>query len=207
VKRRIFMGLIGSFIFIPKVWSQSPSATNIALLRELVDALGAAGDAISKLTDGFKHLIVTGVSGYDYIAAERERARLIDISRRTANLIVTQNIRVVQSLDDYLDLESPTNEDWQRVAYNLNLTLTSVRELLQDVQTENGEFVLEPAYLLLNQTLAARSSLLEQLINYPAPTSTDEREMLRQASVKYKVLIENAKQAIKELNTYVKSQQ
>jgi hypothetical protein len=32
----------------------------------------------------------------------------------------------------------------------------------------------------------------------------EEREVLRQASAKYKVLIANAEQAVKELNEYVK---
>ena len=75
---------------------------------------------------------------------------------------------------------------------------------MQDVQTEKGDFVLEPAYLALNRALTARSSVLQQLSGLPVPSSVEEREVLRQASAKYKVLIANAEQAVKELNEYVK---
>jgi hypothetical protein len=49
-----------------------------------VNVIGDAGDAIAKLTEGFKHLAITGIAGYDYIAARRERARLINISRHVS---------------------------------------------------------------------------------------------------------------------------
>lgn len=203
--RRMFLGVVATLVALPTAWAQPSGAARLVILRDLVEALGAAGDAIIKITDGFKHLVVTGVSGYNYVAAERERSRLIDISRRTANLIVNQNIRVIQSLDEYLQHPNPTDSDWQRVVGNINATLSSVRALLQDVQAENGDFVLEPAYLALNRTLSARSSLLQQLSSLPAPSSKEERNVLRQASDKYKVLIANAEQAIMELNAYVKS--
>jgi hypothetical protein len=175
------------------------------VLRELVEALGAAGEAISKLTVGFKDLVVTGAAGYNYVAAARERDRLIDISRRTANLITSQNIRVVQGLDDYLALKNPSERDWAQMVGSVGTTLSSVRVLLADVQSEKGEFVLEPAFLTLNKTLAARSSLLQKLAAMPAPDTEEERKLLLQASAKYKVLIANAEQAVGELNAYVKA--
>ena len=87
---------------------------------------------------------------------------------------------------------------------HLNNTLIYVQELLQDVRAENSDFVLEPAYLMLNRTLTDRSSLLVQLSSLPAPTSAEEREILRYASHKYKILIANAEEAVKALNAYVK---
>jgi len=39
----------------------------------------------------------------------------------------------------------------------------------------------------------------------PAPTSKEELALLRQASAKYKLLSANAKEAVTQLNTYVKS--
>ena len=47
--------------------------TELLIYKELIDAIGAAGDAITKIVDGVKHLVVTGASGYNYVSAEREK--------------------------------------------------------------------------------------------------------------------------------------
>jgi hypothetical protein len=192
-------------LLLPTLAFSETSDSRITILKDFVSAIGAAGDAISKLTVGFKDLVVAGKDSYNYVAAERERSRLIDISRRTANLIASQNVRVVESFDQYLLVIEPTNADWAHVAQNVEATLVAVHELLRDVRNENGDFVLEPAFLALNQTLSARSSLLHQLIAIPAPTSPDERRLLREASDRYKILIVNARQAVEGLNAYVKA--
>jgi hypothetical protein len=205
MQRRLFL-CSGILLIKPELaLPQTGASARIAILRDLVEAIGAAGEAISKLTAGFKDLVVTSASGYSYVAAERERDRLIDISRRTAVLIASQNVQVVQSLDEYLALRNPTENDWSRVLANVDFTLRSVRELLADVQQEKGEFVLQPAFLRLNSALSGRSSLLQKLMNMPAPMTVEEREVLQQANEKYKVLISNATQAVTELNDYVKS--
>ena len=203
--RRIFLAALTCSPALTR--AQLREAERIAVLHELVAVLGAAGEAVSKLTTGFKEMVGAGSAEYDQAAAERERDRLIDISRRTTNLIVSMNIRLVQSLDDYLALRNPSDEDWARVIGNVNSTLGSVHTLLADVQAERSEFVLEPAFLLLNRTLAARSSLLLELAALPAPATDEEREVLAEASEKYKVLIANAEQALKELNAYLKERE
>ena len=185
--------------------AQAGAASRIAILTDLVNAIGAAGEAISKLTAGFRDLVVAGKDSYKYVAAARERDRLIDLSRRTTNLIATQNIRVMENLDQYLAERNPTQYDWAKVVRNIEATLGSVQALLADVQAEDGSFVLEPAFLTLNQTLSSRASLLRQLAAMPAPTSKEELSLLRQASAKYKLLIANAKEAVTQLNAYVKS--
>jgi hypothetical protein len=185
--------------------AQAGAAAKIAILTDLVSAIGAAGEAISKLTAGFKDLVVAGKDSYKYVAAARERDRLIDLSRRTTNLIAAQNIRVVESLDQYLAERNPTQDDWAKVVRNIEATLGSVQKLLADVQAEDGSFVLEPAFLTLNQTLSSRASLLTQLAAMPAPSSKKELSILRQASEKYKLLIANAREAVTQLNAYIKS--
>jgi hypothetical protein len=185
--------------------AQAGGGARIAILTDLVEAIGAAGEAISRLTAGFKDLVVAGRDSYKYVAAARERDRLIDLSRRTTNLIVSQNIRVVESLDQYLAERNPTQDDWAHVVFNIEATLRSVQELLADVQSEDGSFVLEPAFLTLNQTLSSRAALLTQLAAMPAPSSKDELSLLRKASAKYKVLIANAREAVAQLNAYIKS--
>lgn len=185
--------------------AQTGAAARIAILTDLVKAIGAAGEAISKLTAGFKDLVVAGRDSYKYVAAARERDRLIDISRRTANLIASQNVRVVASLDQYLAERKPTQEGWAQVVRNVEATLLAVQQLLTDVQSEDGSFVLEPAFLTLNQTLSSRAALLTQLATMSAPTTKEELTLLRQASAAYKVLIANAKEAVAQLNVYVKT--
>lgn len=201
----LFALILSPLIARAQAGAVSSAASSIAILTDLVNAIGAAGEAISKLTAGFRDLVVAGKDSYKHVAASRERDRLIDLSRRTTSLIATQNIRVVENLDQYLAERNPTQDDWAKVVRNIEATLGSVQALLADVQAEDGSFVLEPAFLTLNQTLSSRVSLLTQLAAMPAPTSKKELSLLRQASAKYKLLIANAKEAVTQLNAYVKS--
>lgn len=203
MQRRLFLSLL---LILPTLsFGQSDAvAGRIALLEDLVKALGAAGEAISKLTAGFKDLVSTGADGYNYVAARRERTRLLEISRRTANLFGS-NQAVVDGLDEYVALHNRNEADWRNVARNVNSTLSKVQMLLADVESENGDFVLQNTSLALKETLTARSLLLQQLAEIPAPASNEELALLVKASEKYKVLIANAKEAVKELNAYVKA--
>jgi hypothetical protein len=67
----------------------------LQIFKEVIEALSAAGDAIKSLTDGIAHLIRTGASGYSYLAASRERDRLISISAN-ASFLATFNIRSIE---------------------------------------------------------------------------------------------------------------
>lgn len=202
MKRRTVLGLIASSLVSRSIFAASLNP-RIALLQDLVDAIGAAGDAISKLTDGVAHLVVTSVNGYNYLAAVRERNRLIDISSRTAFLIAQKNVMVIDSIESYLRIQNPTPEQWSAVTTALNMTLTEVLNLLNDVREERGDFVLQPAYLSLNISLNSRAAALQQLSTLSPPTTPEERQLLQQASDKYKILISNAKKAVTELNKYV----
>lgn len=185
--------------------SQAVEASRIRILTELVNAIGAAGEAISKLTVGFRDLVDAGKVTYRFIAAERERDHLIDLSRRAVNLISIQNKSFVENLDQYLARRHPAQDDWNNVVRNIGSTLAAVHALLTDVQAEDSSFVLEPAFLTLNQTLSSRVSLLQELARMSAPTSKEELSALRKASTQYKLLISNTKEAITQLNAYVKS--
>ncbi|MBB1075764.1 hypothetical protein HUU62_15245 [Rhodoferax sp. 4810] len=185
--------------------AQLGAVARIAILTDLVKAIGAAGEAVSKLTAGFKDLVVAGNDSYKYVAAARERDRLINLSRRTTNLLVSPNMRVVASLDNYLAVANPTQGDWEQVVFNLESTLGTVRELLIDVQAEDGNFVLEPAFLTLNQTLSSRALVLSRLSTMPAPSTPEELALLQKASAEYKLLIANAREAVSQLNVYIKN--
>ncbi|MBP6096015.1 MAG: hypothetical protein KBF58_13280 [Methyloversatilis sp.] len=177
----------------------------LAILTDFVKAIGAAGDAISKLTEGFRTLVVAGKDSYKYVAAEREQSRLIDISRRTTELIAKHNIAVIESIDQYIAAPKRTQQDWTRVVLNVEATLGAVQQLLMDVEREDGSFVLEPAYLTLNQVLSGRARLLGQLAAMPAPESAEELALLGQANEKYRVLVDRATAAVSQLNAYVKT--
>lgn len=63
LRARIFILVLFFSLVSPILAFAEPPALSerINILKELVDAIGAAGDAITKITDGVKHLIVTGV--------------------------------------------------------------------------------------------------------------------------------------------------
>ena len=73
--------------------AQAGAASRIAILTDLVNAIGAAGEAISKLTAGFRDLVVAGKDSYKYVAAARERDRLIDLSRSVVPLKIRADFK------------------------------------------------------------------------------------------------------------------
>jgi hypothetical protein len=75
---------------------------------------------------------------------------------------------------------------------------------LEDLRFERSDFIREDAYLILLQTLAARTSLLDKLSTLPQPTIPEERAALSELNQRYKRLISNFEAAIKELNAYLK---
>jgi hypothetical protein len=179
--------------------------TELVLYKEIVGLLGATGDAIIKITDGIKHLIVTGVSGYNHIAADRERKRLIRMSAVATDLASTHQAIVVRSIDEYLDSSEPTIFDWIAVKEGVSGVLEEIRDLLDDVREERSEFVLESAYERLLRSLGIRSSFLEGLSRVPPPTTEEERDALREINNEYKRLLKAFSEAIEQLNLYLKS--
>lgn len=179
----------------------SAIAERINILKDLVEAIGAAGDAAKKLADGIKHLVVTGVEGYDAASARITYARLVDISKATTDLAVSQQVLVVETLEQYLDRPDP--KAWPRVVDRLGSVLTQVNDVLAKVQKDKSDFVLRPAYEKLSMALRARVSLIQRLQSYPAPSSEQELKLLREANDKYIVLISQLREARDQLNEYL----
>jgi hypothetical protein len=177
----------------------------LVIYKEIAGLLGAAGDAIIKITDGIKHLITTGFSGYSYIAAERERKRLIELSALATDLSSTAQVRVVRSIDEYLESSDPTPDDWFAVTQSIGWVLTMIGVLLDDIKKERSEFVLESAYQSLLRSLDSRFSLLDKLSNVPPPTTEEERKEVKQISNKYKEMLTAFSEAIEQLNIYIKN--
>ncbi|MFK0087580.1 hypothetical protein ACIQUS_09800 [Pseudomonas sp. NPDC090755] len=200
--RRTIIKIIPLIIISPIAYP-APLNARILALNELVEVIGSAGDALIKLTDGIKHLVITGNEGYEYIAAKRERDRLISISKKINNLTAHQNITIIQSLDQYIKIEHPTQSDWEAVVSNFHSVLTTLHKLLSDIESENSDFVLQPAYLAINQSLNSRASLLSTLARMSPPRSAEEKLVLKKANIKYQELRDTTLRALDELNKYI----
>lgn len=184
--------------------AQVTPASRLALFKELVDAVGAAGDAIAKVTDGIAHLVETGNEGWSYISAHNTYSRLIDVSARATNLAGNRQVAVVNSIDEYLAKQNPSAYDWDTVRSAIGKVVVEVKALLDHLNSERSDFVREDAYSTLVQTLAARTSLLDRLATLPQPTTPEERAALGEINERYKQLLANFREAIKELNEYLK---
>lgn len=189
-----------------QVFAQAGVTARLAVLRELLEAVKASGEAIGTLTEGFRTLVVAGADSYNYVSAARERSRLVELGRSTAMLLGNQNYMVVESISSYLATPDKTNAKWQPIVGNFEKTLGAVNTLLDDVKKEKGDFVLEPAYVILQQTLNGRVTLLSQLKAMDAPTSPEELALLKQIHERYTQLITQTRSALAELNTYLKDQ-
>src|SRR5262249_16821688 len=142
-------------------FGQVPVADRIALLKELVEAIGAAGDALKKLTDGLKHLVVTGVGGYDAAKARIVHARIVETRAMPSSLVASQ-FMMAKSLEEYVARAPKSDEQerqsaWSALVERMRHVLERVLELLGRVREDRSDFVLEPAYAKLVETLTARS--------------------------------------------------
>jgi hypothetical protein len=192
-------------VIFNELFPRGDAMTELLLYKELAGAIGAAGDAVTKIVDGIKHLVVTGVSGYDYVAAARERNQLVEISARATNLQARHQARVVRDLDEYLNKPNPNALDWYAVKEGITYVMESMKELLDDVGKERSDFVLEAAYAKLLETTSARVSLLSRVSSLPPPSSIEEKDALRQLSAEYRRLLSAFREAIEQLNLYLKA--
>jgi hypothetical protein len=186
--------------------AQQPISTNINLFKNAIESVGAAGDAIAKLTDGIKHLVVTGTEGYDYVAARRDYNHLKELSVKSTDTFLTQGQVVVRGLDNYLSLQNPTPQDWYEFTDELDFVLIKVQMLLNDVRAERSDFVLEEAYKKLGASLGMRSAILSRFSELPPPVTPEEKAALRSLGKEYRRLLANFEEAITQLNLYLKSQ-
>lgn len=205
MRRRAFM--IGLTV-LPGTVRANPSVAAIAAVVVLV---ANAGDALSKISKGFRDLITAGSDAYSFSAAVRERDRLKLLSKDLRELTQGSNVMLVQSIDYYIAMarrkrpEPEVEAAWTLVASHVDQTLISVTRLLEDVKQEKGDFVLMPAYESLLATLTSRSITLGRLKSIDAPTSKEELAQLELLSEKYRIFIANAREATNQLNEYIRT--
>lgn len=209
MKRRNMVLLLSSLPFV----AQAQPVVAALTLEAFVKILGDAGSALSTFTKGLKDAVIAGKDSLKYIEVEKERARLITISKAMTQLITTKQQTVIGSIDEYLRVvestpSMPSSEKqmiWYSIVDAIELTLKAVHELLTNVRAENGNLVLEPAYLNISKSLEYRAAALSKLKSMPAPTAAADIKLLRQANENYRELLSNAEKALVELNNYART--
>lgn len=182
----------------------------IAILKQFVDLVGATGDAMKKITDGFKHLVVAAVQAYDATKARALHARLIEVSELATSLIIVQST-LPETLGAYAGrahelTDAERRSTWRTVVGRTQPVLERVKTLLEKPREQNDtDFVAEPAYVKLREALEARSTLLQKLMAIDPPATPAELDVVRDAAMRYGRLIQELNAARDELNTYVKA--
>ena len=173
------------------------------VLTEVSKALGELGDSIVKITDGIKHIVVTGGEGVSFVFAKKTKNDLKELSAESTQFAISQNAKIVESIDEYL--LNPSKYDWPFVQKKLSDVLLLGTELLMEWNEERSDFIVEASYEKLLDSLNSRISILEKIKSMEAPTTEEELGALSEVNKKYKALINNFREAIRELNTYIKA--
>ncbi|NUX59216.1 hypothetical protein [Paraburkholderia youngii] len=182
---------------------------SISLLKDLADAIGSADEGLAKIADGIKHLVVTGVEGYDATKERISRQRMLDASARAEHLLCSQS-PMNADLKDFVSRQVQPDDgdrtaEWKWALEATEAVLDEVAALVDYLDTLRRDFVLEPAYVQLRESLAARQRLLAELRRMPPPTSPEELQLVRKVTERYDVLILEFRQARDQMNAYIRS--
>lgn len=143
----------------------------ISLLKDLVEAIGAAGDATAKIADGIKHLAATGVKGYDAARERSAYSRLLDQSVLLATLNCDQHA-LAGKLRGYvreapgLDLDA-RQMLWRNAMHDVAAVPRSLTSTLIALRVERSEFVLEPALRQAVLYIAQSSAIHDVVMPWP----------------------------------------
>ena len=194
---------------LASVWSPVTTVAQPPTLIGVAQLLSDAAASVDKFADGLTKLVQLGDFLFPISDARRAQARLIDIKARTVQLLLT-NKGVVGELDNYIKtvrteaLDKPrAGLMWQPLTSRLGFLLTTVQELLRDVERERSEFVATPAYDEFVRALRGRESLLSALMGLEPPVSEVELKQLEFVSFEYKRLIVALDKANNSLGSYI----
>lgn len=190
-----------AIIFISSAHANPKSKSSVLL--EAAQAIGALGDAISSITDGVKKLVVTSTKGVDYVLAEKTRSDLKDLGAKSMQFTITNNMFFINSIEEYLFRRTP--DTWKEVKISLTSVLTDGEELLSEWKEQRSDFVLEEAYEKLYSSLHSRLSIVKKINHLGPPETEEELEALKKVKVEYESLIIQFREAVKELNLYIKN--
>ena len=166
------------------------------------DALSAGADALVKLTDAIKHIVSTGHTGYKSVTAKRTHKRLKDLSARAQHLLISLQTPIVESIDNYLI--KPDDERWEETKQSINNALGELGALLEDIKKERSDFILDKSYSDFYKSSQSRVGPMRRLIGMSPPRSLTERKALIEINNKYKGLLKDFNEAIKQMNLYIK---
>jgi hypothetical protein len=203
---RVFC-LASVFVAAPTARAQTQTTTAIPsltsrlnILTQVAEAVGATGDAISKLTDGVKHLVQVSDQGLTCLQTRSEAGRLRDLSERITGLGVQQQIALLPTLEDYV--KAPSAEKWAAVTDAVAKTLVLAKMTLDSSTKDHSGFVESKDYRKLRLALAGRVSLLNRLEQMKAPRGARELREVRKIHDRYQVLVAHLNAAQDALNLY-----
>ncbi|KDM89658.1 hypothetical protein EA58_21260 [Photobacterium galatheae] len=180
----------------------SNQTSKIEVLTEVAKSLGDIGDSIVKITDGIKHVVVTGEEGINYFFARKARKDLINLSAKSTQFSAYQNVAVTVTIDEYL--RNPSYSGWVDVQERLLTVVKEGAKLLSEWNDERSDFIVEPSYASLIESLNSRISILEKLLFLEPPITESELNVLKNVNIEYKKLMREFRLAVNELNVYLK---
>ena len=205
--RRIFFASLFGLLAIAshdvaRAEGAAPASATTILIRGVIETVGVAGDAIGKITDGVRKLIIAGDDGWQTISARRTHASLVELSASLTGLAAGQRVAAIPALERYI--RQPSAQSWTPVTAQLGDVLEQVDTILTRLNEERTDLVLQPAYVKLQNTLRARASLLSQLHGVPAPMTRMELAELAKLLEQYRILVAQLESARDELNAYAR---
>jgi hypothetical protein len=168
-----------------------------------MDIFGHVAEALRALTEmlnNVANLVRSGDKGWEYLAARRMRARLVNICARSTWTVSGQS-----TLDLYLLENDPTHAHWSAVTQELEHVLHDVNAVLDDLRNEHSDFVLDSAYEKLVSVLRRESVVLATLAHQPQPETQEAQATVRRLNNAYKLFQQQYHAAVGELGKYLKS--
>lgn len=197
-------GIIGAAVFllvlIPGNSANAQTGT-LSILTKLVPLFEKAGDIIASLAKGIEEANASGLRIYDTYNARAARKRLLDLRTDILVLPMVQRTLILDPIDDYL--AAPSTERWMEVQSNFEEVLGKVVDVEERLKDERSDFVLEPEFPQLLETVHTRAGLLRKLKEIEPPQSEAELDKLQQVRDKYARLINELERTRAALDAYI----
>ncbi|QGZ57072.1 hypothetical protein [Paraburkholderia acidiphila] len=187
---------------------------DIKQFKDLINAIGGAGDEVSEIADGIQYLVETGAEGYDVAKAKVIYAKLVETSVEVSSLRYARSA-AMESFRDYLRYlryceASPTttselDRSWEMVTSEVVQLLAQVNYLLERIEDARGDFDQEPRYDQLHELVKKRQALAQSLVSSGRPRTPEEVELVHEAADRYDILIEQLGRARDEMNVYIRT--
>jgi hypothetical protein len=180
----------------------------ISLISSLGDLLNKLAQGLSKFGDSIAHLTKLGKQGYDTIAAAKAHSELTAIRSGLGILAGASNIRIIQSLNEYVEAAKELGFDaelnWKEVIKIVKESTDRVDRVLSQVNQIRSDFVNDDAFPTIQSVLYGRALILEKLSKIPPPVHEKELAALTKAASEYEHLMKATQKASSQLAAYIK---